>query len=238
MMRAFEMISREPRIGVTLYRDHGDEYVTMNIPLTSNAKSLAKALGPHQPKGGGDVPEAAYEALKAMIKKQKWSPSKTAKKVVLLISDAPPQQKTLGEIEQFVKEAVDDRFLVHGIKVRTSKYVERRLNLPNYDKEMKTFDDIARWGNGGSVWVQFWTQSSSGRWQGTAQPAGNTLAERVIFRAILKSVLEEGYRDRVDPFINVLLEYVEEPFEEKRVPFEKAGPSRPGGPPSNPQMNR
>jgi len=238
MMRAFEMISREPRIGVTLYRDQGDEYLTRNIPLTGNARSLAKALRPHQPKGGGDVPEAAYEALRAMIEKQKWSPSKTAKKVVLLISDAPPQQNTLDKIEQFVKEAVDDGFLIHGIKVRTSKYVERRLNLPNYDKEMKTFDDIARWGNGCSVWVQFWTQSSSGRWQGTAQPAGNTLAERVIFRAILKSVLEEGYRDRVDPFINVLLEYVEEPFEEKRVPFNKSGPRSPGGRPSNPQMNR
>ncbi|NIA20605.1 MAG: VWA domain-containing protein [Anaerolineaceae bacterium] len=174
MMRAFEMISREPRIGVTLYRDHGDQYVTRNIPLTSNARSLAKALRPCQPKGGGDVPEAVYEALRAMIKKQKWSPSKTARKVILLISDAPPQQKTLGKIEQLVTEAVEDRFLVHAIKVRTSKYVERRLNLPNYDKEMKTFDDIARWGNGRSVWVQFWTQSSSGRWQGTARQPGRT----------------------------------------------------------------
>ncbi|MBN2581815.1 MAG: VWA domain-containing protein [Planctomycetes bacterium] len=238
MMRAFEMISREPRIGVTLYRDKGDEYVTRSIPLTGSAKSLAKALAPHQPKGGGDVPEAAYEGLEEMIKKQKWSPSSTAKKVILLISDAPPQQDSLPKIEQLLKEALNDRFLLHAIKVRTSKYVERRLKLENYDPELKTFDDIGGWGNGTSVWVEFWTQSSEGRWQGTAQAASNSMAERVIFSSILRSVLEDGYRDRVDPFINVLLEYVEEPWPEKREPFGKAGPSRPGGPPSNPQMNR
>jgi len=238
MMRAFEMISREPRIGVTLYRDKGDEYVTRSIPLTGSAKSLAKSLAPHQPRGGGDVPEAAYEGLEEMIRKQKWSPSPTAKKVVLLISDAPPQQDSLPKIEQLLKEAVGDRFLFHAIKVRTSKYVERSLKLANYDPDLKTFDDIGRWGNGTSVWVEFWTQSSEGRWQGTAQAASNSMAERVIFSSILRSVLQEGYRDRVDPFINVLLEYVEEPWPEDRDPFDKAGPSRPGGPPSNPQMVR
>lgn len=238
MMRAFELISREPRIGVTLYRDHGDEYVTRNIPLTESAKDLQKRLAPAGPKGGGDIPEAVLEALVTMVKHQKWSPSPKARKVVVIMSDAPPQEKTLGTIEKFVNIWADRGFQFHCIKVRTSKYVERRLKLPNYDKQLTTLDRIAAWGNGTSEWVAFWTQSQMNpRWRGTARPTEGNMAERIILRQVLRAALDVSYRQRVDAFIGVLLEYVEEPLKETRKPFPKVTP-HPGGPPRDPQMNR
>jgi len=238
MMRAFELISREPRIGVTLYRDHGDEYVTRNIPLTESAAALQKLLAPERPKGGGDIPEAVHEALVAMVKHQKWSPSATAKKVVVVMSDAPPKENSLGTIEQFVTSATERGFTFHTIKVRTSKYVERRLKLPNYDKQLATFDKIAHWGKGTSEWVAFWTQSQiNPRWRGTAQPTEGNMAERVILRQVLCAALDISYQVRVDAFIGVLLEYIEEPLKETRKPFPKVTP-HPGGPPRDPQMNR
>ncbi|MCK4602317.1 MAG: VWA domain-containing protein, partial [Phycisphaerae bacterium] len=79
MMRMFELISREPRIGVTLYRDHGDRYVVKNIPLSSNARKLSAALRGEGYRGGGDIPEAVYEALVAMIRHQRWSTGTRAK---------------------------------------------------------------------------------------------------------------------------------------------------------------
>jgi len=238
MMRAFELISREPRIGVTLYRDQGDEYVTRTIPLTDNAKALQARLVPERPKGGGDVPEAVYEALVEMVRHQKWSPSERARKVIVVMSDAPPKENSLDRIQALVAEAVKRGFTFHTIKVRTSKYIERVMKLPNYDKEMTTFDRIARWGDGTSTWVQFWAQSQNNpRWQDTASPVDGNTAERVILRQVLRAVLEKGYQNRVDPFIGVLLEYVEQPLKETRRPFPRATPGRRGRP-HDPQMTR
>jgi von Willebrand factor type A domain len=238
MMRAFELISREPRIGVTLYRDHGDEFVTRNIPLTDNAVDLQKRLAPERPKGGGDIPEAVLDALVTMVKHQKWSPSKNARKVIVIMSDAPPKEDTLDEIEKLVTKATDRGFEFHTIKVRTSKYIERKLKLPNYDKKLTTLDKIAAWGGGTSVWVAFWTQSQMNpRWKGTARPTEGNMADRMILRQVLRAVLDDSYKARVDPFIGVLLEYVEEPLKETRKPFPKATPSGPHTP-VDPQQNR
>jgi len=237
MMRAFELVSREPRIGVTLYRDHGDEFVTRDIPLTDNAADLQKRLMPEKPKGGGDIPEAVLEALVSILH-QPWSPSTKAMKIVVIMSDAPPKEDSLEKIETLVTQAVEKGFQFHTIKVRTSKYIERRLKLPNYDKELTTFDKIAQWGGGTTEWVEFWTQSEMNpRWRGTAQPTEGNMAERIILRQVLRAVLDDSYKARVDPFIGVLLEYVEEPIKETRKPFPKVVP-HPGGPPRDPQMNR
>lgn len=238
MMRAFELISREPRIGITLYRDKGDEYVVRNLPLSGSAKSIQKRLQNEGPKGGGDIPEAVHEALVAMISHQKWSPGDRSKKVVVVVSDAPPKKNSLEKIEALVGKAVDDGFIVHAIKVRTSRYVERRLKLPNYDPSLKTFDQLAEWGGGTSTWVEFWGRTHDNpRWLGTARLSRGAAAEREIFRQVLRSVLEGGYKDRVDPFIDVVLEYVEEPIKETRKPFPKATPGR-GGRPRDRQMDR
>ena len=58
MMRAFSLISYEPRIGVNLYRDHGDKYVIKAIPLTGDAQALSADLDKADAKGGGVMPEA------------------------------------------------------------------------------------------------------------------------------------------------------------------------------------
>ncbi len=238
MMRTFELISREPRIGVTLYRDHGDAYVTKTLPLSHRADVLAKLLRPEGPKGGGDIPEALLDGLVAAIRGQRWSRGSNAKKIVVAITDAPAHEKTVEAIEKFVKEQTEKGFQFHGVKVRTSKYVEDRLKLPNWDRQLTSIDKLAAAGNGQSLWVAFWTQSQNNpRWCGTASPAEGNTAERAIFRQVMRAALENNYHDRIDPFIGVLLEYVEEPVVEKRKPFGKAGPSRPSTP-SDPQMNR
>ena len=212
--------------------------MTRNIPLTESAGDLQKRLAPEGPKGGGDIPEALLEALVAMVKHQKWSASSKAKKVVVIMSDAPPQEKTLGKIEKFITIWADRGFQFHCIKVETSKYVERRLKLPNYDKKLTTLDKIAKWGNGTSEWVAFWTQSQMNpRYRGTARPTEGNMAERVILRQVLRAALDISYRERVDAFIGLLLEYVEEPLKETRKPFPKITPHR-GGTPRDPQMNR
>jgi hypothetical protein len=88
------------------------------------------------------------------------------------------------------------------------------------------------------VWVEFWNQSSSGRWQFVSAPLDPEHSPRVVYRDVLKFALEDGYKDKVDPFVSILVEYVEESVPEIRIPFDKAGPPHPGGTPVNPQLSR
>jgi hypothetical protein len=234
MMRVFELVSHEPRIGITLYRDHGDKYVTKSFPLTSNAGALATALMAEDCGGGGDVPEAVFEALDEMVNKQRWSNSNKSKKVIVLLSDAPPQQNTLGQIETLVKDAAKRNFVFYTVKVQT--YVDFSLKLPNYDKTLATFDRVAEWGGGKSIDVAFWNQTGAGRWLWTTTAIDDARSSRAILRDVLRCVLEDDYKDRVGPFVNVIIEFVEEFQKEQRQPFPKAGPTKSYyGPRENPQ---
>lgn len=238
MLRLFELVSREPRIGVTLFRDYGDQYITKSLPLTDNAAALAAALKNETYRGGGDIPEASFEALYELVHRQRWSGSSRAKKVIILLSDAPPHERSLKDLEELTTSAAKKGFVFYPVKVATSQWIQRALRLPNYDPQLTTFDKIAQWGNGKSVSVEFWNQSTSGRWQGVSRPLDPEHSPRVIYRDVLRFVLEEGYRDRVDPFVNILVEYIEDPLREVRVAFAKATPGGRGGRPSDPQAVR
>lgn len=232
MMRAFELISREPRISVVLYRDHGDAYVVQGVPLLGSGAKLAYSLRDAGAKGGGDIPEAVYEALYTIVKQQKWSKNSSARKVIVLVGDAPPKKKSLEKIKKLVTSSTQKQFRFYCMKVRTS--YRNHTKLPNYDRTLATFDDIAKAGNGRSMWVDFSGRPHSSRWTSVARPQKKSDSDRVILREVLKALLEKGYRDRVEPFVDVLLEYVEAPTKEKRYPFDTWRPSK-GGKWTDPQ---
>lgn len=231
IMRAFELISRQPRIGILLYRDYGDEYLVKPIPLSNSSQALTKALKEAGAAGGGDIPEAIYEALSTLVDKQQWSKQEDARKVVILVGDAPPKEDSLEKIETLVKTAADKGFVFYTFKVRT-KY-ERIQKLPNYDPELTTFDKIAQWGKGRSFWVDFEEEQRSSRDLGTASPPSQTAPQRVMFREVLNAAMGHDYLDRLDPFLNVLLQYVNRPVEEQRLSFPPE-PVHGGGRPHRP----
>jgi len=75
------------RVGVVLYRDHYDEYVTRTYPFSSNLDDVAAVIRSIVVAGGGDAPEAVYDALFATLTELDW---KGTKRVGILIGDAPP----------------------------------------------------------------------------------------------------------------------------------------------------
>ena len=81
------------RIGLVVYRDTGDEYVTRAFPLASNIRSVRENLDKQEANGGGDVPEAVDRAM-LEAEHMQWRPD--AAKAMLLIADAPPHPKTLA----------------------------------------------------------------------------------------------------------------------------------------------
>jgi Mg-chelatase subunit ChlD len=81
------------QIGLVVYRDRGDDYVTRSFPLSRDMRSVQSTLDQQDADGGGDMPEAVDRALVAAEHMQ-WRPE--AAKAVLLVADAPPHREALG----------------------------------------------------------------------------------------------------------------------------------------------
>ncbi|MCY4631628.1 MAG: VWA domain-containing protein, partial [bacterium] len=79
------------RIGMTLYRDVGDTFVTANFNFTSDVDRFTRALGVVVADGGGDYPEALDEALAEALGRPTWRAAGQALQLIFLIADAPPQ---------------------------------------------------------------------------------------------------------------------------------------------------
>lgn len=225
MMRAFELLSHEPRIGVTFYRDRGDAFVTKTFPLTDNAKGLTAAMKDITAKGGGDIPEAVCEGLTALLN-QRWSSGKKARRVILIIGDAPPHKESMPDIDKLVKLYAPKGFLFYAAKVRTA--YSATTMLPNWDPMLSSFDEIAKKGGGRSFWVDFTQQAQNyNTLCDTAVPREGISPEQQMFREVLTATMEQDYYDRLDTFLTILMQYVDEPVKEARTAF---GPKATGGP--------
>jgi hypothetical protein len=241
LMRALRIIAREPTMGITLYRDRGDAYVVHVLPMTGDGAALGKALKGVQAHGGGDYPEAVYDALYDALCKQRWPKSPTAHKVVILVADAPPHQRDLPGLRKLLERAPDQGFRVHCLKVPCPGYdlaVAAAL-AEGKDEPLhpgRAMDNIAGWGKGNSYDVRFVRQTAAemrpgqSAWIGLVE-GGDDTPYRQIITSVLRSILTKEYHDRVDPFVKVLLETMEESPAERRVylPALKPQPEPRGG---------
>lgn len=91
------------RVGVITYRDTGphEDYLTRQVQLSRDFYRAINFMQMVSAGGGGDEPEAVYEGLQLAIAEQKWSPS--ARKLVILIGDAPPHDHGMRKIEAMAR---------------------------------------------------------------------------------------------------------------------------------------
>jgi len=99
------------RIGMVLYKDYYDEYLTRVIPFTTDFDKFQSDLNAIRVRGGGDIPEAVYEALHEGATRFTWE---AESRIMLLIGDAPPHPRPRGRI---TKQMVDTQVEAKGIKV-------------------------------------------------------------------------------------------------------------------------
>ncbi|MGB8649976.1 MAG: vWA domain-containing protein [Mycobacteriales bacterium] len=76
------------RYGLTVYRDHGDAYVSLTHDFTDLA-TFRKELGRTVADGGGDTPEALDEAFHGAVNGPAWD-SDHAVQIAFLVADASP----------------------------------------------------------------------------------------------------------------------------------------------------
>ena len=150
-------VLHEPQVGLTTYRDKDDEYVTRMMRLTDRWPSLKRFLGKVEAGGGGDYPEAVGRALHDTLRKNKFR--KRASKIIVLIGDAPPHAKQMGDIKELVKAAAKRGYVFNTIalgrrrmRVRDPREGKRgRPPLRRRHDVVSAFADIAKWGGGTAV---------------------------------------------------------------------------------------
>ena len=80
------------RIGLVAFRDRGDDYETMVLPLTTDLDLVWVTLNGLTPSGGGDTPENVRRALADAVNEMGWTPATSGlSQVIFLVGDAPPQ---------------------------------------------------------------------------------------------------------------------------------------------------
>ena len=77
------------RLGMTLYRDRGDLFVTRTFDFTPSVDVFKAALAEVRASGGGDTPEDLNAGLHQAVTGPSWR-GDDAVKLVFLIADAPP----------------------------------------------------------------------------------------------------------------------------------------------------
>ena len=250
MMRALALVSTRPKMGVTLYRDFvsgmrtedylvtvstdprsrvygGGNYVVKLAPMMSEADRLAKAIKTAYASGGGDTPEAVYEAIWAAINKNTWA--RSGAKLIVLVGDAPPHAKTMDKLKTLVTQSRAKGFGFLCVKVSDAyrqATVKQEYKGTVCDLE-SSFNLIAEWGKGKAVTLGSGSSSgssSSGASGARVTPVGysrirsrlgrgmygtasaNADTHYQIIAEVLKTQLARYYHDRVDPFVRVLLE--------------------------------
>jgi Carboxypeptidase regulatory-like domain/von Willebrand factor type A domain len=96
----------EVKFGSVFYQDHGDQYLTKHIELSTDEKKLMDFISDTPFGGGGDTPEALDDALEVAIEKLGWS-DKPSNKIMFVILDAPPHQHlpNLAKLEKAILDA-------------------------------------------------------------------------------------------------------------------------------------
>ncbi|MDR0455960.1 MAG: VWA domain-containing protein [Treponema sp.] len=108
-----EMIAEFPsfRIGMVLFKDYREEYLNRIIPLTADFDIFQGSLNAVKVGGGGDIPEAVYEAIYAGAANIPWA---AESRIMILIGDAPPHPRPRGTI---TRQMAERELAKQGIKM-------------------------------------------------------------------------------------------------------------------------
>ncbi len=109
------------RLGLVLYRDYMEDYLTRDIPFTTDLDHIQTELNKAVAEGGGDIPEAVVEALWAGLNEFDWQ---SPNRVLLLMGDAPQHPTPRGDVTEamVLKKAKDASVHIQTIMLPQTKF--------------------------------------------------------------------------------------------------------------------
>jgi len=101
------------RVGMVFYKDYDrqSDFLYRVIPFTTDFGALQRSINTVRVGGGGDIPEAVYEALYAGATQLAWEGET---RLMILIGDAPPHSQPRGRI---TRAMVDTEIARQGIEL-------------------------------------------------------------------------------------------------------------------------
>jgi hypothetical protein len=99
------------RIGMILYRDYKEAYLTRAYPFTGNLDGLQDELNRVTVSGGRDLPEAVNEGLYAALTEFDWT---APERMIIQVGDAPAHDEPRGAI---TAEMVGSEALRLGVSI-------------------------------------------------------------------------------------------------------------------------
>ncbi|MBN2617712.1 MAG: VWA domain-containing protein [Spirochaetales bacterium] len=111
------------RIGVVLYRDYKEAYLTKKFDFVDNFDKIQAILDSVKVQGGRDIPEAVFEALYDAESNMMWENSA---KIIVQVGDAPPHPEPRGDItSQMVYELSREKNIeIYPILLQDEKRTE------------------------------------------------------------------------------------------------------------------
>jgi Mg-chelatase subunit ChlD len=106
---------RRVRLGLVLYKDRGDDYVTKSFGFTEDLSTYLGWLREARAEGGGDMPESVNAALADTVHRLPWSGDEAAR-VAFLVADAPPHY--YADEQYTYRQALPD-LAARGVKLVT-----------------------------------------------------------------------------------------------------------------------
>ena len=99
------------RVGMVFYKDYDrqSDFLYRVVPFTTDFDELQRGINAIRVGGGGDIPEAVYEALYAGATQLAWEGDT---RIMILIGDAPPHPQPRGRI---TRQMVDAEIARQGI---------------------------------------------------------------------------------------------------------------------------
>lgn len=128
-----EHAMRRVRLGLVLYRDRGDEFVSKSFGFTEDLGTYLTWLKTAQAMGGGDMPESVNAALADTVQKLDWAGDETGR-LAFLVADAPPHY--YADEQYTYKNAIVD-LNARGVKLvsvgasgidKSTEYVFRQMS--------------------------------------------------------------------------------------------------------------
>lgn len=103
------------RVAVVAYRDKGDEYVTKWVDFSFKTEKVQNFVANLRADGGGDYPEAVYEAVEAAMTELSWR--QTARRIMIIIGSSPPHPETMPALLKLVRELKEKNGVIGAIDV-------------------------------------------------------------------------------------------------------------------------
>jgi len=98
------------RVGITMFRDYNEEYLTRALPFTDNLDVVQRNINALRAVGGRDIPEAVYEGLYAALQHYDWQ---AESRLIILVGDAGATKEKVFSLAEELGVRINSILLPH-----------------------------------------------------------------------------------------------------------------------------